>query len=168
MIFSFPPIAAPDARLLILGSMPGAASLEAGQYYAHPRNAFWPVMAALFGVEAGADYDQRCEALRRCGVAVWDVLEACVREGSLDSAIDRSTAEANDFIAFFAAHSGVRAIYFNGATAEQLYLRRVLPSLPPAAAALPLTRLPSTSPAHASLTHEEKRAAWARAILGEV
>lgn len=165
MIFSFPPIAAPDARLLILGSMPGRASLQAGQYYAHPRNAFWPVMAGLFDVNAGAPYAQRCEALRARGVAVWDVLRACVREGSLDAAIDEESIVPNDFAAFFASHREIRAVYFNGAKAEQVYRRRVLPALDPPAAALPLTRLPSTSPAHAALTHEQKRAAWAREML---
>lgn len=167
MIFSFPPIAAPDARLLILGSMPGGASLAAAQYYAHPRNAFWPVMADLFGLDPDAGYARRCDALTRQRVAVWDVLRACVREGSLDASIDTRTIETNDFAGFFASHPGIEAVYFNGATAEQVYRRRVLPALPPAVAALPLTRLPSTSPAHASLSPEQKRRAWARAILGE-
>ncbi len=88
---SFPPIAAPGARLLILGSMPGAASLAAGQYYAHPRNAFWPILAALCHFPADAPYAARVAALQAAGVAVWDVLQSCVRPGSLDTAIERSS-----------------------------------------------------------------------------
>lgn len=164
MISSFPPIAARDARVLILGSMPGRASLAAGQYYAHPRNAFWPVMAALFGLDPDAAYEHRCRALCRSGVAVWDVLRACVREGSLDSAIDPRSMQANDFAAFFAAHPRIGAVFFNGATAERVYRRHVLPTLRRPAAQLPLTRLPSTSPAYASLTVAEKSAAWASAM----
>jgi TDG/mug DNA glycosylase family protein len=164
MIFSFPPIAAPGARLLILGSMPGRASLDAGQYYAHPRNAFWPVMAGVFGVDADAAYEDRCAELARHGVAVWDVLNACLRDGSLDSAIDDKSIVPNDFASFFDRYPRIAAVYFNGAKAEQVYRRHVLPSLGAEAAALPLTRLPSTSPAHASLSWPEKRAAWARAI----
>jgi TDG/mug DNA glycosylase family protein len=156
----FPPISAADAEVLILGSMPGRASLDAQQYYAHPRNAFWPIMAMSCGFDPAAGYAQRCASLVARRIAVWDVLQSCSRQGSLDAAIDASSVRVNDFGAFFAAHPGVRRVLFNGATAERLYRRHVLPRLPPASAALACVRLPSTSPAHAAMTHAQKTARW--------
>jgi len=164
-IEGFPPLARPDARLLVLGSMPSRESLARGRYYAHPRNAFWPIMTRLFALRATA-YAARAAELTRHGVAVWDVLQACVRPGSLDSAIDEASIETNDFAAFFRAHPGIRRVYFNGAKAEAVYLKRVLPTLGAAAAALPRRRLPSTSPAHAGLDLEAKAAAW-KALLDD-
>ena len=158
-IEGFPPLARPDARILVLGSMPSLESLARGRYYAHPRNAFWPIMTRLFGLRATA-WAERAEELTAHGVAVWDVLRACRRDGSLDSAIDESSIVTNDFAAFFRAHPEIRRVFFNGAKAESVYRRRVLPALGPDAAALPLRRLPSTSPAHAGLDLEQKTAAW--------
>jgi TDG/mug DNA glycosylase family protein len=158
-IEGFPPLAGPDARVLVLGSMPSRESLARQQYYAHSRNAFWPIMTRLFGLRATA-YGERAAELGTHGVAVWDVLQACTRPGSLDSAIDEASIVTNDFAAFFAAHPAIRRVYFNGAKAESVYRRRVLPGLRGAAATLPLRRLPSTSPAHASLDLEQKIAAW--------
>jgi len=158
-IEGFPPLARPDARILVLGSMPSRESLARGQYYAHPRNAFWPIMTRLFDLRA-TGYAARADELASRGVAVWDVLKACRRAGSLDSAIDEASIESNDFAAFFAAHRRIRRVFFNGAKAEAVYLRRVLPALDAAPAALPRRRLPSTSPAHASLDLERKTAAW--------
>jgi len=157
-VCGLPPIAAPDAVVLVLGSMPGAASLAAGQYYAHPRNAFWPIMGALFGFDPGAEYAQRVARLQAAGVAVWDVLACCQRRGSLDAAIDLASAQANDFRTFLAAHTQIRRLYFNGAAAEAAWRRLVLPQ--GAWAALPSWRLPSTSPAHASLSLTRKIEAW--------
>jgi double-stranded uracil-DNA glycosylase len=154
---SLPPIAHASARLLILGSMPGTASLAAGRYYAHPRNLFWPIMGALFDAGPEHPYDVRAARLQAAGVAVWDVLASCIRPGSLDAAIDRATARPNDFIDFFAAHPRVVRVYFNGIMAEHSFRRLVLPTLPRVP---PLQRLPSTSPAHAARTFEEKLAAW--------
>lgn len=163
---SFPPIAAPNARVLILGSMPGVASLEAQRYYAHPRNAFWPIVAELFGFEAGLAYDQRCERLRGSRVAVWDVLRACRREGSLDSAIEKDSEEPNVFGEFLAEHQAIRLVAFNGQKAETAFRRHVVPFLDPATReGLSLVRLPSTSPAHAGRSLEEKLAVW-RETLG--
>lgn len=158
-VHGFPPISRPDARVLILGSMPSRESLARRQYYAHPRNAFWPIVTGLLEIRA-TDYAERSEQLSRRGVALWDVLQACFRSGSLDSAIDDSTIVTNDFGAFFAAHPDIRRVYFNGAKAESVYRRHVLPTLGGPAAALPLQRLPSTSPAHAGLSREEKSAVW--------
>jgi hypoxanthine-DNA glycosylase len=158
----FPPIARPDARILILGSMPSRESLARQQYYAHPRNAFWPVVTQLLGIDAES-YPERSAALARRGVALWDVLQACFRSGSLDSAIDDRSIVTNDFPAFFDAHPDIRRVFFNGAKAEAVYRRHVLPLLAEPAAALPLLRLPSTSPAHAGMSLAQKTTAW-RAI----
>ncbi|HPV23953.1 MAG TPA: DNA-deoxyinosine glycosylase, partial [Casimicrobium sp.] len=95
-ITSFPPLIAPNATRLILGSMPGVASLAAAQYYAHPQNAFWRIMGAVAGFDAALSFDERVAELARAGVALWDVLAACERSGSLDSAIARKSEVAND------------------------------------------------------------------------
>jgi double-stranded uracil-DNA glycosylase len=154
---SFPPIANARARVLILGSMPGEASLAAGRYYAHPRNLFWPIMGALFDAGPDHDYEVRVARLQSARVAVWDVLASCVRPGSLDAAIDRSSAQPNDFPSFLAAHPGIGRVFFNGGMAEQSFRRLVLPHLP---SVPPLHRLPSTSPAHAARSFEQKLAEW--------
>jgi double-stranded uracil-DNA glycosylase len=159
LVHCFPPIARPDARVLVLGTMPSPASLQARQYYAHPRNAFWPIVAALCGFDPAARYDARAAALAACGVAVWDVLAACVRPGSLDADIDDASAVTNDFAGFFATHRRIRRVCFNGAKAETLYVRRVLPALDPAPI-VEYVRLPSTSPAHAGRSLAAKLEAW--------
>jgi hypoxanthine-DNA glycosylase len=160
----FPPIADARARLLILGSLPGQASLAARQYYAQPRNAFWRILGELLGTGPDSDYRTRAAALRRAGIALWDVCAAAERPGSLDASIRRESVVVNDFAAFLHAHPRIALLAFNGATAAELYRRRVLPTLPPAAAALPTLCLPSTSPAHAGLPYAAKRAAWAAAL----
>lgn len=157
---SFAPLSAPGARVLILGSMPGKASLEASQYYAHPRNAFWSVVEALFDIERSLPYQTRCRRLTRQGVALWDVLETCHRPGSLDADIDPSSVAVNDFVRFFAANGGIEKICFNGAAAEKMFLRHALPMLSAPAAALPRIRLPSTSPAHAAMNLAQKIECW--------
>jgi len=162
-IRGFPPISEPGARILILGSMPSRESLARYRYYAHPRNAFWPILTSLLDL-AQASYDEQAAQLAREGIAVWDVLKSCVRPGSLDSAIEEGTVEVNDFPGFFRAHPQVSRLFFNGAKAESLYLKHVLTTLDPRHARLPRFRLPSTSPANAGMTVEEKRDAW-RVIL---
>lgn len=157
---AFPPVAAPHAHTLILGSMPGQASLAAGQYYAHPRNLFWPFVERILGIPCAAPYTERCEALARQGYALWDVLGACRRAGSLDQAIEAESIEVNDFAAFLAAHTQVDRIFFNGGYAERTFRRHALPQLD--GMALPaLTGLPSTSPANASIPYAIKLQAWA-------
>ena len=159
MLEGFPPLAGADARLLILGSMPGDASLQAGEYYAHPRNAFWQIMGAAFGAGPAKPYPERVARLQAAGVAVWDVVGRCRRQGSLDAAIDAASVEANDFSAFFRVHRSIERILFNGAAAEALFRRHVRP-LPP----IPLLRLPSTSPANAGMRPAEKQAIWLAAL----
>jgi TDG/mug DNA glycosylase family protein len=136
--------------------MPGVASLKAAQYYAHPRNAFWPIMGALFGAGLDKSYDERTAILLARGIAVWDVVKLCTRHGSLDSAIVESTVETNDFDSLLGEFPSIRRIFFNGAKAETSFVRHVSPSVRDVA----VRRLPSTSPAHASLSFDRKLDAW--------
>lgn len=159
LVRSFPPISRPDAEILILGSMPGRESLARQQYYAHPRNAFWPIMSELLRLPK-ASYAERSRALLENRIAVWDVLMACARKGSLDANIEPSSIIANDFAFFYAKHPAIDRVFFNGAKAESLYRRHVLPGLAGASADLPLLRLPSTSPAHAGMSLGQKTRAW--------
>lgn len=158
----FAPVVADGARVLVLGSMPGVASLRQAQYYAHPRNAFWPLAARILGFDAGLDYDARLLALQAGGVALWDVLQACVRPGSLDADIRRDTIVPNDFATFLARHPSIVRVCFNGGKAAAMFRRHVLPSL--SAPALQCVELPSTSPAHAAASFEQKLAAWGPAL----
>ena len=164
-VHSFPPIADPASRVLILGSMPGRASLRAKQYYAHPQNAFWKIVSALFAFDAAAPYDQRLEALRAHGIALWDVMKSCTRESSLDSDVVESSIVANSFPSFFRAHPRIRTVCFNGTKAEATFLKHVLPKLGPLGD-LEYYLLPSTSPARASMTLHDKLGAW-RAVLAD-
>ncbi len=160
-VHSFPPVARADARVLILGSMPGKASLAANQYYAHPHNLFWPFMQQLFGVDPALAYRERLDLLQAHGIALWDVLKQCYRSGSLDGDIVETSIVANDFAGFFAQHRQIRRIFFNGSKAEQAFKRYVLPGLTDVGE-LQLVRLPSTSPANASIPLDKKLASWQR------
>ena len=151
---SFPPVAAPDARLLLLGSLPGEASLAAARYYAHPQNQFWRLMGAVIGRELAAlPYHERLAALLAAGVALWDVVATAERAGSLDAAI--RDHEPNDLRALVARLPALRAIGFNGATAAKIG-RTALGPAPPGVA---LVQLPSSSPAF-TRPYEQKLAAW--------
>ena len=158
-VHSFEPIADASSRVLILGSMPGKASLRAGQYYAHPRNAFWRIIGSLFEIDPAGPYDVRIKGLLAARVALWDVLHSCTRESSLDSDIDEETLVVNPFGAFLRTHPAIRTICFNGAKAEASFRRHVLPVLPELAG-VAFHRLPSTSPAHAGMTYSAKLARW--------
>ena len=156
MIRGFAPIYDAQARVLILGTMPSVASLGAQEYYAHARNAFWPIMASLCGADAHACYADRCAMLQKKGIALWDVLAGCRREGSLDSAI--RDAQPNDF-AWLWPRTNITAVFCNGKTAQRLLARYV--TLPPHVRFC--GALPSTSPAY-TLPFDRKLEAW-RAIL---
>lgn len=153
----FPPIADKHARVLILGSMPGKESLRAYQYYAHPRNAFWPIMGELFGAKPALAYETRVALLKKAGVAVWDVLETCTRSSSLDADIDTATMVVNDFAGFYRTHPDIEQVVFNGALAEKFYIKHVSFAAHPH---IHFQRLPSTSPAHASMPYANKLNAW--------
>ena len=155
---SFAPIENADAKILILGSMPGDASLKANQYYAHPRNLFWRIMGELLNTDPDLPYNQRTEALKLSRIALWDVLRSCRRKGSLDSKIDHGSLVPNNFVAFFRHHPKITHVFFNGAKAEECYRKHVQPiaGIEP----IEYLRLPSTSPANASTSFERKLEAW--------
>lgn len=158
------PVYAKSAKFLVLGSMPGARSLQAQAYYAHPRNAFWPIMEELFGISHAAPYSQRLEQLRRSRIALWDVIGRCRRPGSLDQKVEPDSIVPNDFERLFAACPGIALVAFNGRLAEQTFHRHVLPGLPEAFARIERIRLPSTSPAHAAMNFDQKCASWRSAL----
>jgi hypoxanthine-DNA glycosylase len=160
LVCSYPPIAAPDARVLILGSVPSIASLAKRQYYGHPQNAFWPIMGRLFGAGRDVPYDERKRILCSRGVAVWDVLRECHREGSLDADIQVESETPNDFVTFFGSHPYIKAVFFNGHRPEAMFRRHALPMLAELDRKLRYQRLPSTSPAHAGRNFEQKLSAW--------
>jgi hypoxanthine-DNA glycosylase len=150
----FPPVTRPDTRLLVLGSLPGAVSLEQQRYYAHPRNLFWRLMSAVVGRElVPLAYADRLEALLDAKVGLWDTVAAASRKGSLDAAIRLHAA--SDLAALVTRLPQLRAIGFNGATSAKIGRRQLGP-----APGLALIDLPSSSPAYASLTFERKLEAW--------
>lgn len=166
-VTSLPPREPPagHARILILGSMPGVASLTAQQYYAHPRNRFWPLMQALFGVPLDADYDTRVTALNHAGVALWDVLHSCERPGSLDSRIVRGTEVPNDIAGLLARHPALEVIALNGGAAQDAFRRSVAPTLGARLDAIRVLAMPSTSPANAAVGLAALQSRWA-GLLG--
>ncbi len=161
---SFPPVAQPNAQVLILGSMPGKASLVAHQYYAFRHNAFWPIMEALYGIAADLPYHQRLVDLQHQRIALWDVMQTCNRPSSLDADIVEASIIPNDFSIFFASHPAISRIGFNGIKAANTYRKYVWPTLNKRHQQIHSIRLPSTSPAHATLRLEKKLDAW-RAIV---
>ena len=161
-IYSFPPVATPHATILILGSMPGQASLAANQYYAYKQNAFWKIMAELLPFDVNDSYPAKIQALKTADIALWDVLQSCKRQGSLDNKIRTETEIPNDFSTFFQQHKLIHQIFFNGAKAETYFKRNILLHIH--LASYQLTRLPSTSPAHASQSFDEKLAIWRTAL----
>lgn len=163
---SFPPIARSDARLLILGSLPGAESLARQRYYAKPQNSFWRIMGALVGAGPELDYDARCQRLIDSRLALWDVCATAYREGSLDSAIRSPTF--NDFGTFFTTHPAISRICFNGRAAESLFVRHVLPVSDPAIGRIERVVLPSTSPAHAGMSFDAKLQCWRQGLAGVI
>lgn len=157
----FPPLARHGARILVLGSMPGRRSLDERRYYAHPRNLFWPFMARIAGFQEGLDYEARVQALLESGVALWDVLGACERPGSLDASIRRGSESPNPIGELLESHRSIGLVACNGGKALQLLHRHVWPALPEAVKArVEVLGLPSTSPANASIPLAERQRAW--------
>lgn len=154
-----PAVARGNARVLVLGSMPGAVSLQQARYYAHPRNRFWPLMQLLCGVEAEAAYAIRLNSLQEAGVGLWDVVWRCRRRGSLDASIVPGSEIANALPAFLDLLPELRLVACNGTVAYRAFMRFIAPELP-AAFAVPVLSLPSTSPANASFRLERLRDAW--------
>jgi len=155
----FPPIVDERSRVLILGSMPGQESLAQRKYYAHPRNVFWKVMHSLFDMgSTDSDYVLRVSNLKEHTIALWDVVESCEREGSLDSNIVHQSICLNDFNSLFKKYPGITVVFFNGNTANKLFTKYVMPTLE--RNNLIFHQLPSTSPAHAGLSIEDKAKRW--------
>jgi hypoxanthine-DNA glycosylase len=157
--YGFLPISRPDARVLILGSLPGQRSIAEQQYYAHPQNAFWRIMRDVLGIDG--DYERRCEGLRSKQVAVWDVLRASVRPGSMDADIRIASSDVNDFQTFLYEHQYVTRVLCNGRKAADMFERLVLPMLD---VAPDVVCLPSTSPAFAAMRYDTKRQIWRDAL----
>lgn len=156
----FAPLAGNRSSVLILGSMPGNKSLTMSEYYGHPRNAFWPIMHELFGIPVDACYESRVSQLIQKGVALWDVIGVCHREGSLDANIERTSVVPNDFANFYARHRGIKTVVFNGGRAALEYKRHVLALSKLKYPEIVYHQLPSTSPAHAGMTYTEKYRRW--------
>jgi TDG/mug DNA glycosylase family protein len=159
----FPPALVEEPHTLILGSMPGVKSLDEVQYYAHPRNRFWPIMEVLYGVDCTQAYQDRLDALNQKGVALWDVVHQCVRPGSLDSNIQSKSVIPNAIPELLTQHPSIRIVGFNGQASAKLF-KRHFPSLLEDSH-IEWVVLPSTSPAHASISFEEKTALWKAALL---
>lgn len=152
-IRSFPSLSNPAAKVLLLGTMPGAMSLAVNEYYGHPRNNFWKLLATIFNEKFPATYQEKKEMLLRNEIAVWDVLQACERQGSLDSAILKEVP--NDFTTFLIEHPNIKLIAFNGQKAAAFFKKYVDVDLE-----YKLITLPSTSPANAGKNFEQKLAEW--------
>lgn len=151
---------AADTRVLVMGSMPGVASLTAGQYYAHPRNRFWPLMQALCGVDPVQPYEQRLQALLAAGIGLWDVLAHCQRPGSLDAAIRPGSEVAVDLPGLLAYCPQLCLVACNGAAAARLYARHLQPAVQALRPELRMLALPSTSPANAASSLAALQLQW--------
>jgi len=163
-IYSFAPIVKPDAGILILGSMPGQRSLSANQYYAHPQNAFWHIIGRLLQFDPKLlNYTEKTNTLKSANIALWDVLHSCQRKGSLDTNIEPQSQIVNDFQTFFRNYNRIRYVFFNGGKAEACFRRYVMRDIP--LDSLLLTRLPSTSPANARLSFEQKCDRWLQMLI---
>jgi hypoxanthine-DNA glycosylase len=167
LIHGLAPVARSDARVLVLGSMAGPASLRAQQYYAHPQNQFWAIMGAACGASPTLAYAERCARLQAGGIALWDVLRSCQRTGAADAAIALADAEANELPRFLSRHAQLASVLFNGALAERVWRLRIDPQLQAGPARQPplrLLRLPSTCAANAGWSRSRRLAVWLAAL----
>ena len=156
----FAPILGPGARVLILGTLPSQQSLQKNQYYGHPQNAFWRIMGGLIGAGPDLPYLERVNRLIDSGIAVWDVLAASVRPGSMDSAIDPKTASVNDFRALCREQPDIRMVCFNGKAAAGLFDRLVPEHTRNSFREAKFVTMPSTSPAYAAMSFADKLKIW--------
>lgn len=175
-VYGLPPVFAADARVLVLGSMPGVQSLALQEYYAHPRNAFWPIVARCCGFAPDLPYAARLPQVVAAKIALWDVVGSCIRTGSLDAAIEADSVQANPLAELWAACPGLATVLCNGATAHRLFVAgrfgEPLGVAPgggrwrlAAGREVHVERLPSTSPAHAGMSRDAKFAVWQQALL---
>lgn len=171
---SFAPVAGTAPCILVLGTMPGQTSLKTTEYYAHKRNAFWPIVLSVINNTAPdyasahqVNYSERIQLLKKHHIALWDVLESCERPGSLDSAINRRSERANPLIDWIDQNRSVKRVCFNGKTAEALFKRHITPKLNqiPKQLEIEFATLPSTSPAMASLNLVQKTELWRPCLL---
>lgn len=165
---SFDAVVGERPLALVLGSMPGSASLSAAQYYAHPRNAFWPIVLSYFEAPVDDSYERRLAVVKAKGLALWDVLQRCERRGSLDSAINRKTEQANDIEGLLQHFPNIRTLLLNGTKAAKTY-HRVF-SQAGFYHHVNVIALPSTSPAYAAMPYREKQEQWhlaLRSVFGE-
>ena len=163
LVHSFEPIIGREPRIIILGSMPGVVSLKALQYYANPRNKFWSILAELFGINFEGNYQSRVRQVSRLPLILWDTLKACHRPGSLDSNIQKHAIEANDIGGLVERYTEIRAIAFNGSASEKYFRQLVIGNMP-LNRDIELIKMPSTSPANASIKYEQKLVAWRRLL----
>jgi TDG/mug DNA glycosylase family protein len=162
---SFDAVARPDARVLILGTLPGAESLLSGQYYAQPQNLFWRIMDTLIAAGLSMPYEQRLQRLTQARLALWDVCTHATRLSSLDARIVIRSVVPNDFEAFLETHDHLERICFNGKRAAAVFQQLVAPRLGRRGRRYDLVTLPSTSAANAALPFEEKLNAWRQGLL---
>lgn len=155
---SFPPLVHSGAKILILGTMPGEESLARGEYYAHPRNAFWRILFDIYGAEYSADYKMKQRLIKQNNLALWDTVCECLRPGSLDS--DIRNIAPNNIPAFLRRHKTIKTVCFNGKSAEKFYYKYWAE-----AEGVRYAALPSTSPAYAAMSYKGKLSAWRRVLL---
>ncbi len=153
LLRSFKPAVGKNPKILILGTMPGPVALKVRQFYGFPGNHFWKIMADLFGFPREMSYEQRIGILSRNGIALWDVFESCEREGALDA--DITCVTLNDIPGLVKKHPTIRALFLNGGTAYSIYRKNFEAKIE-----IPSFRMPSTSPAHAAMSYEQKKKAW--------
>ncbi len=158
------PVMDSNIRVLILGSMPGVQSLNAVEYYAHPRNALWWILSEWLEFDLQQPYLERCQGILDAGLGLWDVVGECVRPGSLDSAIRLDSVVVNDILGLLVRYQQIERILFNGGKAASLFNKHVAASLRDLGRDVASIVLPSTSPAYAAMSQEEKKARWIRAL----
>lgn len=161
---SFPPIIGSNPKLLILGSSPSIISVAKHQYFANPRNSFWPILAEIYKFDPSLNYLQRVKICESLPIIIWDVIQYCQRKGSLDSAIKAESVITNDIQSLLKNYQNIECIAFNGASASKWFKQKVIPALIPVQN-IKYLNLPSTSPAHAAMSFDKKLSLWQQIII---